>query len=184
MATNLYLGEAIKFGDGGNARKFMGRGWDSSSAPNGTYTVEHQAHLAFQLARSKQEMTLEIEALPFVHPPELKKQSLMVLLNGNMIGYLKAPALVKETIEFNSDVLRDGGDNLLSFIMPDAVSARELGIGDGIRPFGFCFHSVKFISSSPAAKSNYISSPVAESNDISSPAAKSSFTHFMGKTRR
>ena len=145
MAEILSQLEAISFDSKGNAKKYLGQGWDSTPGTEGTWTVAPLAQLAFQMAPSIGQLTLEIDAGPYVRAPALKKQTLTAFLNGIWIGHIEATNFTKLSFAFNSDILRNRGENVLSFVLPDATTASEVGAGPGTRPFGFCFRSVRIV---------------------------------------
>ena len=137
--------ETISFGPSGNAKKYLGQGWDATPATDGTWTVAPVAQLAFQMAPTIGQLSLEIDAGPFVRPPALRKQTLTAYLNGIWIGQIEATNFAKLVFSFNSDILRNRGENVLSFVLPDATTASDTGAGLGTRPFGFCFRSIKIV---------------------------------------
>ena len=150
--------ETISFGASGNAKKYLGQGWDAAPVTDGTWTVAPVAQLAFQMAPSIGQLSLEIDAGPFVRLPALKKQTLTAYLNGIWIGHIEATNFAKLVFSFNSDILRNRGENVLSFVLPDATTASEAGSGSGTRPFGFFFRSNKIVPVSSHMRT--ISAPV------------------------
>jgi hypothetical protein len=74
----------ITFGKGGNAQDCLGYGW---SAPEDGYTwsIGGRSLLTIRNPGTAEAFWMELDVLPFVAPPRLPSQSLMVTINGEQI---------------------------------------------------------------------------------------------------
>ena len=124
----------ITFGLKGNYNRFELEGISSMADEHITWTVEPFAAITFSLTNLRPAGRINISAIPFLGNGLLKAQHLWLHINGFFVGYgIYDAEGVKEFAA--GDVLRVGV-NRLSFVLPDAISPAQLGVGDDLRTLG------------------------------------------------
>ena len=67
----------INFGGNGNSLSYLGGGW-ARAEENFTWAVGQESHLLLPLGHEAREFVLTMTVIPFVHPPALNSQRLIV----------------------------------------------------------------------------------------------------------
>jgi hypothetical protein len=75
----------INFAAAGNSLAYLGGGW-ARSEDEFTWGVGAESHLMFPRLAAADEYVLTLDVVPFVHPPELPSQRLIVSVNGTVVG--------------------------------------------------------------------------------------------------
>ena len=135
--------EPITFGARGSAKTLSPEGFDFGDDVT-SWTVIQQCSLSVALPIPRQDITLEIDAFPFV-TDKIQAQQLFVYLNGLFVGFhtftdrhtLKCP-IARSAVSSRSTVL--------SLVIPTAVSPNSLGLSSDLRKLGLAFFSISFAS--------------------------------------
>ena len=85
----------ISFASAGNSLAFLGGGW-AQSEDRFTWGVDAESHLVFPRLTPNDDYVLTLDVVPFVHPPGLPSQRLIVSVNDAVVGSadLVRPTLV------------------------------------------------------------------------------------------
>jgi hypothetical protein len=75
----------INFGGTGNSLSYLGGGW-ARPEEKFTWAVGQESHLILPLGREATEFVLMMNVIPFVHPPALPAQRLIVSVDETTIG--------------------------------------------------------------------------------------------------
>jgi hypothetical protein len=75
----------ISFASAGNSLAFLGGGW-ARSEDEFTWGIGAESHLLFPRLEAADEYVLTLDVVPFVHPPELPGQRLIVSVNDTVVG--------------------------------------------------------------------------------------------------
>jgi len=126
-------GQEIRFGEGGNAEKYLKYGWNSPGQGVGTWTAGTKALLYLSVPPPESDLALRARLYPFLVKGKLDTQRVIVSVNGTEVGTwtLDKPgyyelALPRETVGTNPWLL-------VSLSLPDAVSPKKLGVNPDIR---------------------------------------------------
>jgi hypothetical protein len=136
--------EGIRFGSDGNAERFFTRGWASpQDNPTLTWTVAHVAALSFRVPSTRSSVRVEVQCLPFLGNGAVQHQEGTLYINGLWFGFIKSSSPELHTFELPRDALAARG-NLLSVVIPTAISPAGLGISEDTRLLGFAFETISF----------------------------------------
>jgi hypothetical protein len=116
----------ISFAAAGNSLAYLGGGW-ARSEPEFTWTIGAESHLMFPQLKPADEYVLTLDATPFVHPPELPTQRLIVSINDTVVGSseLSRPTLLGYRIP--AGLARRTERMLVTLQHPDAVRPKDFG---------------------------------------------------------
>lgn len=80
------LRSEIIFGEGGNAGDRLGIGW--SAPENGfVWSIDHRSEITLEVPAPAEHYVLEMDVVPFVAPPILPRQRLIVVVNGQPVHH-------------------------------------------------------------------------------------------------
>jgi len=137
----LTVGDPIRFGSGGNYGAFSPQGFAQDDNPTHTWNDGFVASITFQMAAPSAKFYLRIDADPFVVADKVPFQDLSIYLSGLWIGFTRANRGMNIAVAVDVEYLA-AGDNVLSFVMPNATRPREIAVGDDVRALGFAFHEI------------------------------------------
>jgi hypothetical protein len=114
----------INFGTTGNSLGFLGGGW-ARSEPDFTWGVGAESHLMLPRAGEADELILSLDVIPFVHPPELPTQRLIVSVNDAVLGSteLSRPTLLAYRIP--AGLAKRSDKMLVTLQHPDAARPKD-----------------------------------------------------------
>ncbi len=136
-AGNAYnLGDVIHFGTGENARRYEVLGWYPAE-DKFTWTGKGPAVLELKTNPVNKPLDLRMRLAGMVAPRSLPAQNVSVLVNGEKV----ANWTVSVAGEFETRIPRnvaeaDNGKLKIELQIPNATSARSLGVGDDKRILG------------------------------------------------
>jgi hypothetical protein len=109
-------------------------GWGSFE-PHARWTTGHMAAIAFAV-NEKGPLEFRINMRPFLEPGLVDAQRFSILLNGHQIDAitLTAPEPRDYSFTLPAELLRD--QNMIEFVLPDAVAPHLIGKGDDGRMLG------------------------------------------------
>jgi hypothetical protein len=132
----------IGFGVTGNSLAFCGGGW-AQSEPEFTWSIGTESDLLLSQQKVAEEYVLTLDVVPFVHPPELPSQRLIVSVNDIVVGSteLSRPTLLGYRIP--GEFARGADRMVIALQHPDAARPSDFSdIGDS-RQLAFAFSEVK-----------------------------------------
>lgn len=132
----------INFGGGGNSLGYLGGGW-ARAEENFTWAIGQESHLLLPLGQEPHEFVLMISVIPFVHPPALRTQRLIVSIDETTIGMtsLSRPTALAWRIPVG--LIRRAERTLVTFWHPDAARPKDLSAADDDRDLAFSVSEVK-----------------------------------------
>jgi hypothetical protein len=131
MAVELEL--TIGFAANGNALAYLGGGW-ARAEPEFTWAIGAESHLMLPRGRGECDYVLTLDVVPFVNPPQLPTQRLVVSANDTVVGScrLDRPALLGYHIP--ARLTRGTERVVITLLHPDAVRPIDLGVNADDRP--------------------------------------------------
>jgi hypothetical protein len=142
-------GITINFGSSGNSLSYLGGGW-ARAEENFTWATGQESHLLLPLGREPKEFVLTMDIIPFVHPPALTTQRLIVSIDETTIGMtsLSRPAVLAWRIPVG--LIRPAERTLVTFWHPDVARPKDLDAGIDDRELAFSVSEVR-VDHLPAA---------------------------------
>ncbi|HVY17132.1 MAG TPA: hypothetical protein VHB27_18050 [Rhodopila sp.] len=143
----------IRFGSAGNSLGYLGGGW-ARSEPDFTWGIEAESHLVFPRVGAGDEFILTLDIIPFVHPPEVPSQRLIVSVNDTVLGStnLSRPTLLAYRIP---GALARRSDRMVVILQhPDAARPKDFAAADDDRNLAFAVSEVKLHSVTAEANGN------------------------------
>jgi hypothetical protein len=128
----------ITFGHGGNLKDFSPTGFSLTPHEVSTWSEAPMAELAFRLPPVRSDLRFSIEVFPFLGNGVIPQQGCWIFFNGGFVSYASVRAATELNFSVPLDLLYPRL-NRLSFAFPNAVSPRELNIGDDLRLLGLSF---------------------------------------------
>ena len=119
----------INFGSNGNSLGYLGGGW-ARAEDSFTWAVGVESHLLLNLAQEPREYVLTLNVIPFVHPPSLRAQRVVVSINETTIGVSSVSRPTVLAWRIPAGLARRGERTLVTLSHPDA--ARPLDVGGSI----------------------------------------------------
>lgn len=140
MIADLDL--TINFSSNGNSLGYLGGGW-ARAEENFTWAVGQESHLLLNLNKDGRDYVLTLNLVPFVHPPALRTQRLIVSLNATTIGTatISRPTVLAWRIP--PGLLRRGERALVTLSHPDAARPRDLSASTDDRELSFSVSEAK-----------------------------------------
>jgi hypothetical protein len=132
----------INFGGNGNSLSYLGGGW-ARAEENFTWAVGQESHLLLPLGQEAREFVLTMSVIPFVHPPILNSQRLIVSVDETTIGMatLSRPTVLAWRIPVG--LIRRAERNLVTLSHPDVARPRDMGAGIDDRELAFSISEVR-----------------------------------------
>lgn len=134
------IGETVNFASNGNGRSYLDRGWGESE-PWGTWAVSNknkESTLSLNLQpNDRRAYELTVDSIAFIAPGH-PYQGINVTANGVQIASwafsASAPMGIRTAI-VPAELIRDGKLRL-TFVAPDGVSPKQLGVSEDPRVLG------------------------------------------------
>jgi hypothetical protein len=150
MTAELEL--TISFGSNGNSLGYLGGGW-ARAEESFTWAVGPESHLLLNLGQEAREYVLTLNIVPFVHPPALRTQRLIVSIDETTIGSetISRPTVLAWRIP--AELIRRSERTLITLSHPDAVRPRDVSASGDDRELAFSVTEAKihYLASSMAA---------------------------------
>ena len=131
----------ISFSSAGNSLSFLGGGWARSEAEF-TWSVGAESHLLLPRTAAA-DYVLTLDVVPFVHPPALPGQRLIVSVNDAVVGSaeIARPTLLGYRIPAG---LAGAGERMVVRLQhPDAARPKDFGDSRDERSLAFSVSTVK-----------------------------------------
>jgi hypothetical protein len=132
----------INFSANGNSLSYLGGGW--ARAEEGfTWAVGPESHLRLPLGQEGREFVLTMNVIPFVHPPQLSAQRLIVSIEDATIGIatLSRPTVLAWRIP--AGLVRRAERTLVTLSHPDVARPKDVSAGTDERQLAFSVSEVK-----------------------------------------
>jgi hypothetical protein len=115
----------ISFATAGNSLGYLGGGW-AQSEPEFSWGIGAESHLVLPRVVPADEYILTLDVVPYVHPPELPGQRLIVSVNDTVVGStnLSRPTLLGYRIP--ATLARRSERMLITLQHPDAASPKDV----------------------------------------------------------
>jgi len=115
----------ISFATAGNSLGYLGGGW-AQSEPEFSWGIGAESHLVLPWVVPADEYILTLDVVPYVHPPELPGQRLIVSVNDTVVGStnLSRPTLLGYRIP--ATLARRSERMLITLQHPDAASPKDV----------------------------------------------------------
>jgi hypothetical protein len=132
----------ITFGGGGNSLSYLGGGW-ARAEENFTWAIGQESHLLLPLGQEPREFVLMMTVIPFVHPPALNVQRLIVSIDETTIGKtsLSRPTVLAWRIPVG--LIRRAERTLVTLWHPDVARPLDLSGAEDDRELAFSVSEVK-----------------------------------------
>ena len=144
-------GTIVSFAKGGNSEPFRTSGW-SVTEEKFTWTEGHAATFTARVLPASEAIALRMKIAGMIKTPELPVQSVEVSINGKKIAEWEIADTAQFTAAVPPELLREGGDLILTLRIPKATSPKALGVSADPRVLGVCVFDLE-LSKAPGAKS-------------------------------
>jgi len=136
---HLKSGTIIDFGRAGNYRLFLPRGFSpAEDMETMTWTAQSVAEIQFVALESHVDLLLSCTVEPFLHERHSVFQEAHVFVNGSFVTYQRIYGHASFLIEIPRGRLSAQG-NVLTFVLPKAISPARYGLGDDRRDLSLAF---------------------------------------------
>jgi hypothetical protein len=139
----IAFNEPITFGRYGSAADLRTTGIDFTEEGPESWTQAPVAELDLQLPFARQDVTLQIEATPFIVPDVLPAQKTFIFLGGLFVGYFNLTGHAIRGFPVNRAAV-SGRAVRLTFVLPSATSPESLHMSEDQRELGICLSSIVF----------------------------------------
>ena len=126
----------INFGSNGNSLGYLGGGW-ARAEERFTWAVGQESHLLLNLAPDAGEYVLTLNIIPFVHPPALPAQRVIVSINETVIGVCAISRPTALAWRIPQGLARRGERTLVTLSHPDAARPVDVGGSPDDRDLAF-----------------------------------------------
>jgi hypothetical protein len=132
----------ISFAAAGNSLAFLGGGW-AQSEDAFTWGVGAESHLVFSRLAAADEYVLTLDVVPFVHPPEVPSQRLIVSINDTVVGStdIARPTLLGYRIP--ASLARRTDRMVVTLQHPDAARPMDFSGSEDDRSLAFSLFEAK-----------------------------------------
>ena len=146
------------FGIDGNVAPCLGPGWAAPEA-GFTWTQGVQSRLRLPVAPGVGQLTLEIGVKPFLAPPALPVQRLIITCNSVTV----AEESVGNDASLGFHLPASCGGPVLDLVLacPDAVAPRDVGLGGDARRLGFAVNEILLLwAAAPRSAAGPVRAPL------------------------
>ena len=134
----------INFGASGNSLGYLGGGW-ARAEERFTWAVGQESHLLLPLNHDASEFVLTMKVIPFVHPPELSTQRLIVSVDETTIGTASLERPTALAWRIPGELVRRGDRTVITLMHPDATRPSHLDAGPDERDLALSVSEVKVL---------------------------------------
>jgi hypothetical protein len=132
----------INFGGNGNSLSFLGGGW-ARAEESFTWAIGQESHLLLPLGQDAREFVLTINLIPFVHPPALSAQRLIVSVDETTIGQASVSRPTVLAWRVPAGLARRAERTLITLSHPDVARPKDIGAGIDDRELAFSVSEVR-----------------------------------------
>ena len=147
-------GSQLRFGRQGDAEWYYGWGW-SNPEKGFTWTAGQQASLIMRVTPPQSPVLLRADVRPFLKGI-IKQQRVVISVNGQRVGQwsILRPGFNDQTIAIPPQLWSDSKPSVITFVIMDAVSPAEAGLGSDRRVLGLAFSTLELSEVSAAQSSS------------------------------
>ncbi len=166
--------QELTFGAAGDDAPHLGEGW-SAAEPGYRWSVGPSSELWLDRPGDG-DLLLELQLSPFVAPPALEAQRLVVHADGALVGALSLSEGGRRALRIQAGALAGRRDVRLSFMHPDAARPSDHGHPDDTRLLALSFTRLRLYAADDgpsgrvAASSSRIGGVVAQRRALAAPA--------------
>jgi hypothetical protein len=142
----------ISFAAGGNSLGFLGGGW-ARSEDTFTWAIDAESHLMFPRLIEADEYVLTLDVVPFVHPPELPSQRLIVSINDTVVGSAEISRPTLLGYQIPASLARRADRMVVALQHPDAARPKDLSGSADDRSLAFALSEAKLYRASNTSAS-------------------------------
>jgi hypothetical protein len=142
--NTLTADNSIQFGAKGNYMSFAPEGFGTEDSTEHTWNDGNVSSIGFQVLGPIEDGALQITGDPFI-VEGVPAQDVFAYLNGLWIGFSRSRETTTLVCPIGHRYVIPG-QNRLSFVMPDAISPREIGAGADMRRLAFAFRTISLIA--------------------------------------
>jgi hypothetical protein len=140
----------ISFAAAGNSLAYLGGGW-ARSEDDFTWGVGAESHLMFPRLAPADDYVLTLDVVPFVHPPELPSQRLIVSVNDTVVGSTDIARPTLLGYRFPASLLRRSDRMVVTLQHPDAARPLDFSGSADDRPLAFALFQAKLYRITPSS---------------------------------
>jgi hypothetical protein len=143
-------------------------GW-SLPEPHGTWTNGNEAAVMIGGLEAGRDYICEMQVMPFLAPPTLTQQVIVVKLAGTQVA--RAALSADKVIRFPvpAVAIDDTGCTELSFWFPHATVPRSLGLNEDGRKLGFTFRTITLRQADGSEAASAAANDESSQTDVQSP---------------
>jgi hypothetical protein len=132
----------ISFAATGDSLAYLGGGW-ARPEPKFTWDVGAESHLMLPRLEAADDYVMTLDVVPFIHPPELPSQRLIVSVNDTVLGSagLSRPTLLGYRIP--ADLARRSERMMVTLQHPDATRPTDFSDNKDNRALAFAVSETK-----------------------------------------
>jgi hypothetical protein len=135
--------EPITFGRQGSASALNCEGIDFSESGSQSWTCAPVAELDVQLPFARQDVTVELDASPFLVPDFVSAQNVFIYLGGLFVGFYILRGHMIRSFPVNRSVV-SGRATRLALVIPTAISPNALHMSEDLRELGIYLSTITF----------------------------------------
>ena len=149
----------ISFAAAGNSLAYLGGGW-ARSEDDFTWAVGAESHLTFPRLAAADEYVLTLDVVPFVSPPDLPSQRLILSVNDKVVGSTEIfrPTLLGYRIP--AHIVTRSDRMVVTLQHPDAACPKDFGSSEDDRNLAFAVSEAKLHRVIAAGQSHKIRLPM------------------------
>ncbi len=133
----------INFGASGNSLSYLGGGW-ARAEEHFTWATGQESHLLLPLGQEPREFVLMLNVIPFVHPPALSVQRLIVSIDETTIGMTSLSRPTRLAWRIPVGLIRRAERTLVTLWHPDVARPKDVeGAGQDDRELAFSVSEAK-----------------------------------------
>ena len=137
--------EPITFGRHGSAVELHCTGIDFSEDGTQSWTSAPVAEMDIQLPFARQDVTMRIEASPFLVAGQVAVQKVFIYLGGLFVGYYALRGHAERTFPVNRAVV-SGRMSRLALVIPTAASPLSMNMSEDLRELGIYLSTITFLT--------------------------------------
>jgi hypothetical protein len=132
----------ISFAAAGNSLAYLGGGW-ARSEPDFSWSIGPESHLMFPPLKPADEYVVTLDVVPFVHPPEMPGQRLIVSINDTAVGSCELSRPTRLGYRIPAAIARQSERMVVTLQHPDAVRPKDFGDSGDDRYLAFAMLEAK-----------------------------------------
>ena len=149
----------ISFAAAGNSLAYLGGGW-AQSEDAFTWAIGAESHLMFPRLAAADEYVLALDVVPFVHPPELPTQRLIVSVNDTVVGSTEIARPTLLAYRIPASLARRSERMVVTLQHPDAARPKDFADSADDRALSFSVFEARLYRVTTSAETHQTRLPV------------------------